>query len=216
MTLGSWEPWKNKTDEDTRYKEWVHQTVVLWTHSSGFGLRAKTNFFDLNFGQKCKNTAKHCMLWAKWKNNIFGLCKSEIFDILDFGVLSSIWPGHGIKDSQVWPFSAILPLFRLFNWFLRLDHVVWFVRVGRKSFLVQLLSGVALSQALMLCSYSDVIDELGLLLLEKDLSPHFWAGSRNWAYRSKMLAVTLFPDSAIELVLHHLWWKMCHPSSALV
>ena len=36
-------------------------------------------------------------------------------------------------------------------------HAVWFIRVGRKSFLVQFLFSVTLSQDQMLCSNSDVI-----------------------------------------------------------
>ena len=36
-------------------------------------------------------------------------------------------------------------------------HAVWYIRVGRKSFWVQFLFSVTLSQALMLCSNSDVI-----------------------------------------------------------
>ena len=36
-------------------------------------------------------------------------------------------------------------------------HAVWYIRVGRKSFWVQFLFSVTLSQALMLCSNSDAI-----------------------------------------------------------
>ena len=41
------------------------------------------------------------------KKIFFSPWKTKNFDILDFGVRPSIWPGHGIKDRQFWPFSPI-------------------------------------------------------------------------------------------------------------